>query len=36
MKRIIPIALALLLLCAVFGCSGKAAAREDSYYSNTS
>ena len=35
MKRIIPIALALLLLCAVFGCSGKAASREDAYYSNS-
>ena len=36
MKRIIPIALALLLLCAVFGCSGKAASQKDSYYEYSS
>ena len=36
MKRIIPIALVLLLLCTVFGCSGKSAAREESYYANSS
>lgn len=36
MKRIIPIALILLLLCAVFGCAGKSAAREsDGYYPNS-
>lgn len=36
MKRIIPIALVLLLLCTVIGCSNKSAAREDAYYSNSS
>ncbi len=36
MKRIIPIALVLLLLCTVIGCSNKSAAREgDSYYANS-
>ena len=33
MKRIIPIALVLLLLCTAIGCSSKSAAREDSNYS---
>ncbi len=32
MKKIIPIALVILLLCAVFGCATKSA---DSYYANT-
>lgn len=36
MKRIIPIALVLLLLCTAIGCSSKSAAREDSYYANSS
>ena len=36
MKRIIPIALVLLLLCTVVGCSNKSAAREESYYTNSS
>ena len=36
MKRIIPIALVLLLLCTAIGCSSKSAAREDAYYSNSS
>jgi hypothetical protein len=36
MKRIIPIALVLLLLCTAIGCSNKSAAREgDSYYANS-
>lgn len=36
MKRIIPIALVLLLLCTAIGCSSKSAAREgDSYYANS-
>ena len=36
MKRIIPITLAVfLLLCTAFGCAGKSAAREDSYYVNS-
>ena len=36
MKRIIPIALVLLLLCTVVGCSNKSAAHEESYYTNSS
>ena len=36
MKRIIPIALVMLLLCTAIGCSSKSAAREDSYYANSS
>ncbi len=35
MKRIIPIALILLLLCTAIGCASKSAAREDAYYSNS-
>lgn len=36
MKRIIPIALVLLLLCTAIGCSGKSAAHEsDGYYANS-
>ena len=35
MKRIIPIALVLLLLCTAIGCSSKSAAREDGYYANS-
>ena len=34
MKRIIPIALVLLLLCTAIGCSSKSAAREDSNYAS--
>lgn len=35
MKRIIPIALILLLLCTAIGCASKSAAREDAYYANS-
>ena len=35
MKRIIPIALVLLLLCTAIGCSSKSAAREDSNYASS-
>jgi hypothetical protein len=36
MKRIIPIILVLALVCAVFGCASKSAARDEGYYANTS
>lgn len=36
MKRIIPIILVLALVCAVFGCASKSAARDEEYYANTS